>query len=95
LYQAGRGDEVDAFILGREELVGGSKSLRRVADRLAQIRKVRRKILESDMSPEEKQDYIRELNINERYVLEVVPELQKQFKIPSFSEDVSRRLFGG
>ena len=95
LYQSGRGDEVDAFILGREELVGGSKSLRKVADRLAKIRKMRRKVLESDMSPEEKQDYIRELNINERYVLEVVPELRKQFKIPSFSEDVSRRMFGG
>ena len=95
LYEAGRGDEVDAFILGREELVGGSKALRKVSDRLAKIRRMRRKVLESDMSAEEKQEYIRELNINERYVLEVVPELQKMFKIPTYTEDISRRLFGG
>ena len=56
---------------------------------------MRRKVLESDMSAEEKQEYIRELNINERYVLEVVPELQKMFKIPTYTEDISRRLFGG
>jgi hypothetical protein len=62
----------------------------RVRRDLSALRKEREAIMRRDITPEEKQRLVREINLRERYVLEVVPELYKLADLPTI--DVGSRL---
>ena len=90
LANAGRLEELERFTAGRENLLSMKRDVDRVRRDLSALRKEREAVMRQDRTPEEKQRLIREINLRERYVLEVVPELYKLADLPTI--DVGSRL---
>jgi hypothetical protein len=59
---------------------------------LASLRKEKATIMRMDLSSDEKQRIIRDINLRERFLLEVVPELSRLADLPPI--DVGSRLRG-
>ena len=68
------------------------KQLQPTANLLADLRKQRRAILKADLSAAEKQEYMKLINEQEQYYLQIVPTLEKYIQLPSLTESVADRL---
>ena len=90
LAKAGRLEELERFAAGRENLLSMKRDVDRVRRDLSALRKEREAVMRQDITPEEKQRLVREINLRERYVLDVVPELYKLADLPTI--DVGSRL---
>tara|TARA_R110000744_G_scaffold67379_1_gene137420 strand:- start:6 stop:944 length:939 start_codon:yes stop_codon:yes gene_type:complete len=90
LLKDNRMEDLRRFSAGREHLIGLKSSTDDVRQSLADLRKYRGFIQRSDMAPEKKQLEIREINLQEKYLLEVVPQLMELADLPSI--DVGSRV---
>ena len=90
LYREGRTEELQRFSAGREHLLALRRDTEIVRRNLSALRRERAAILRLDISPEEKNSLVREINLRERYLLEVVPDLYKMADLPTI--DVGSRL---
>ena len=83
LLKEDRMEDLRRFSAGREHLIGLKSSTDDVRQSLADLRKYRGFIQRSDMTPEKKQEEIREINLQEKYLLEVVPQLMELADLPA------------
>tara|TARA_R100000353_G_scaffold9360_6_gene10665 strand:- start:1464 stop:9512 length:8049 start_codon:yes stop_codon:yes gene_type:complete len=90
LYREGRTEELQRFSAGREHLLALRRDTEIIRRNLSALRRERAAILRLDISPEEKNSLVREINLRERYLLEVVPDLYKMAELPTI--DVGSRL---
>ena len=92
LAEDGRLEELHRFSAGKEHLLGMKRSTDMVRRDLASLRKEKATIMRMDLSADEKQRIIRDINLRERFLLEVVPELSRLADLPTI--DVGSRLRG-
>ena len=92
LAEEGRLEELHRFSAGKEHLLGMKRSTDMVRRDLASLRKEKATIMRMDLSSDEKQRIIRDINLRERFLLEVVPELSRLADLPTI--DVGSRLRG-
>jgi hypothetical protein len=92
LAEDGRLEELHRFSAGKEHLLGMKRSTDMVRRDLASLRKEKATIMRMDLSSDEKQRIIRDINLRERFLLEVVPELSRLADLPPI--DVGSRLRG-
>jgi len=92
LAEDGRLEELHRFSAGREHLLGMKRSTDMVRRDLASLRKEKAAITRMDLSSDEKERLIRDINLRERFLLEVVPELSRLADLPTI--DVGSRLRG-
>jgi len=90
LAKEGREEDLRRFSAGREHLIGLKSSTDDLRQTVADLRKYRRFIQRSDMTAAQKQAEIREIDQQQKYLLEVVPQLMELADLPSV--DVGSRL---
>ena len=90
LAKEGREEDLRRFSAGREHLIGLKSSTDDLRQSVADLRKYRRFIQRSDMTAAQKQAEIREIDQQQKYLLEVVPQLMELADLPSV--DVGSRL---
>jgi len=92
LYESGRTEELENYLVNKRQFLGMRKQLQPTANLLADLRKQRRAILKADLSAAEKQEYMKLINEQEQYYLQIVPTLEKYIQLPSLTESVADRL---
>jgi hypothetical protein len=92
LYEDGRTEELENYLVNKRQFLGMRKQLQPTATLLADLRKQRRAILKADLSAAEKQEYMKLINEQEQYYLQIVPTLEKYIQLPSLTESVADRL---
>jgi len=86
----GRLEELHRFSAGKEHLLGMKRGTDMIRRDLASLRKEKAAIRRMDLSSDEKERLIRDINLRERFLLEVVPELSRLADLPAV--DVGSRL---
>ena len=84
LRKDGKLDQAERYIAGREYLLPMYREQAEIRRGLSRLRKEEQAIRRMDISPEEKQERIREVEIRKRRYLEVVPLMRQQIEIPAF-----------
>ena len=84
LRKDGKLDQAERYIAGREYLLPMYPEQAEIRRGLSRLRKEEQAIRRMDISPEEKQERIREVEIRKRRYLEVVPLMRQQIEIPAF-----------
>ena len=79
-----RPELAERYIAGREYLLPMYREQAEIRRGLSRLRKEEQAIRRMDISPEEKQERIREVEIRKRRYLEVVPLMRQQIEIPAF-----------
>ena len=92
LYEDGRTEELENYLVNKRQFLGMRKQLQPTATLLADLRKQRRAILKADLSAAEKKEYMKLINEQEQYYLQIVPTLEKYIQLPSLTESVADRL---
>ena len=90
LLKQNRMEDLRRFSAGRDHLLGLKASTDDLRQSVADLRKYRRFIQRSDMTAAQKQVEIREIDRQQKYLLEVVPQLMELADLPSV--DVGSRL---
>jgi len=79
-----RPEQAERYIAGREYLLPMYREQAEIRRGLSRLRKEEQAIRRMDISPEEKQERIREVQTRKRLYLEVVPMMRQQIEIPAF-----------
>ena len=90
LLKQNRMEDLRRFSAGRDHLLGLKASTDDLRQSVADLRKYRRFIQRSDMTAAQKQVEIRGIDQQQKYLLEVVPQLMEMADLPSV--DVGSRL---
>jgi len=90
LLKQNRMEDLRRFSAGRDHLLGLKASTDDLRQSVADLRKYRRFIQRSDMTAAQKQVEIREIDRQQKYLLEVVPQLMELADLPAV--DVGSRL---
>jgi len=86
MKKEGRGDELYAFIKGREHLLAMYKGMSTIKQRVDKLKNYRDQVLRSNMDPDLKQQQV---NLIEAYIATLlsatIPEMKKQADLPFFN----------
>ena len=92
LKDAGRMEDLENFLVNRRQFMGVRERLQPTATALSKLRKQRRDLLKADLTSDQKQEYMKLINEQEQYYLNVVPSLKRHVELPSISEEITTRI---
>ena len=92
LYEDGRTDELESYLVNNRQFLGLKSQLQPTATALSDLRNQRRAILKADLTAAQKQDAIKLINEQERYYLQIVPQLERYIQLPTITEKVADRI---
>jgi len=92
LYEDGRTDELESYLVNNRQFLGLKSQLQPTATALSDLRNQRRTILKADLTAAQKQEAIKLINEQERYYLQIVPQLERYIQLPTIAEKVADRL---
>mgnify|MGYP003114882548 CR=1 FL=1 len=92
LKEAGRMEELESFLVNRRQFMGVRERLQPTATALSKLRQQRRELLKADLTSDQKQEYMKLINTQEQYYLNVVPSLKRYVELPSIGEEIATRV---
>ena len=92
LKEDGRMEELESFLVNRRQFMGIREKLQPTATALSKLRQQRRDLLKADMTADKKQEYMKLINTQEQYYLNVVPSLKRYVELPSIGEEIATRV---
>ena len=85
-------EDLENFLVNRRQFMGVRERLQPTATALSKLRKQRRDLLKADLTSDQKQEYMKLINEQEQYYLNVVPSLKRHVELPSISEEITTRI---